>query len=134
MERDASGRLAARRARRCTGGLALDVVAVVAFVVIGRSVHTRGLGLAGLCSTAWPFLLGVGVGWAPILWRRGQGQRLLAGAEVVVATVAVGMVLRVVAGQGTAFAFVLVALGFLGLAMLGWRLVVALLTERRDAS
>jgi ABC-type Na+ efflux pump permease subunit len=33
------------------------------------------------------------------------------------------MTLRVVSGQGTAFAFVLVALGFLGLAMLGWRLV-----------
>jgi len=29
----------------------------------------------------------------------------------------------VVAGQGTAVAFVLVALGFLGLFLLGWRLV-----------
>ena len=33
-----------------------------------------------------------------------------------------GMVLRVVAGQGTAVAFVGVALAFLGLFLLGWRL------------
>jgi hypothetical protein len=34
------------------------------------------------------------------------------------------MILRVIAGQGTAFAFVLVALGFLGALMLAWRIVV----------
>jgi hypothetical protein len=32
------------------------------------------------------------------------------------------MALRVLAGQGTAFAFILVALAFLGLFQLGWRL------------
>ena len=37
-----------------------------------------------------------------------------------------GMVLRVVAGQGTAVAFVGVALAFLGLFLLGWRLVFRL--------
>jgi hypothetical protein len=36
------------------------------------------------------------------------------------------MVLRVVSGQGTAFAFVLVALAFLGLFLLGWRLLARL--------
>jgi hypothetical protein len=35
-------------------------------------------------------------------------------------------VLRVVAGQGTAVAFVLVALAFLGLFLLGWRVVAAI--------
>jgi hypothetical protein len=34
-----------------------------------------------------------------------------------------GMVLRVVAGQGTAAAFIGVTLAFLGLFMLGWRLL-----------
>jgi hypothetical protein len=33
------------------------------------------------------------------------------------------MTLRVLAGQGTAFAFIVVALVFLGLFQLGWRLV-----------
>ena len=38
-------------------------------------------------------------------------------------TVALGMVLRVVSGQGTAAAFIVVALAFLGLFLLGWRLI-----------
>ncbi len=44
------------------------------------------------------------------------------GAAAWLGTVAVGMVLRVLAGQGTAFSFIVVALIFLGLFLLGWRL------------
>jgi hypothetical protein len=40
------------------------------------------------------------------------------------------MALRVVAGQGTALAFVLVALCFLGASMCGWRLVARLVRSR----
>ena len=40
--------------------------------------------------------------------------------------VALGMVLRVVSGQGTAFAFIVVALAFLGLFLLGWRMLAGL--------
>ena len=47
--------------------------------------------------------------------------------------VALGMVLRVVSGQGTAFAFILVALAFLGLFLLGWRLLARLPGLRRSA-
>ena len=43
---------------------------------------------------------------------------------VWLSTVAVGMILRVVAGQGTAAAFIAVALAFVGLFLLGWRLAV----------
>jgi hypothetical protein len=41
-------------------------------------------------------------------------------------TVALGMLLRVVSGQGTAPAFIGVALVFLGLFLLGWRLLARL--------
>jgi hypothetical protein len=44
---------------------------------------------------------------------------------VWISTVALAMALRVISGQGTAVAFVFVALGFLGVAMLGWRLLIA---------
>ena len=44
------------------------------------------------------------------------------------------MVLRVIAGQGTAFAFILVALAFLGLFLLGWRLAARLVTRFRTPS
>jgi hypothetical protein len=44
--------------------------------------------------------------------------------------VALGMILRVVSGQGTAVAFIVVALAFLGLFLLGWRLLSSRLLGR----
>ena len=89
---------------------------------IGRSVHDHGLHVAGLLSTAWPFLSGLAVGWVAVTVLRRPGLSMSTGGLVCVSTVAIGMVLRVASGQGTAVAFVIVALGFLGLTMLGWRL------------
>ena len=59
---------------------------------------------------------------------------VLAGVAAWLGAVAVGMVLRVIAGQGTAFAFILVALAFLGLFLLGWRLAARLVTRFRTPS
>jgi hypothetical protein len=42
------------------------------------------------------------------------------------------MILRVLAGQGTAVAFIIVALVFLGGAMIGWRVVRISTCRRRD--
>jgi FtsH-binding integral membrane protein len=53
------------------------------------------------------------------------------GIAVWLCTVALGMVLRVVSGQGTALAFIVVALVFLGLFLLGWRLLARLAVARR---
>jgi hypothetical protein len=103
--------------------LVLDCCCVLGFVVIGRASHARGESLGGIASTAWPFLAGLACGWLAVgAWRRPLGV-FPAGVGAWLGTVAVGMVLRVVAGQGTAVAFVLVALAFLGLFLLGWRLV-----------
>ena len=100
------------------------------FVVIGRASHTKGESLAGIASTSWPFLCGLGVGWAASrAWRRPLALRP-AGIVVWLCTVALGMLLRVVSGQGTAVAFIIVALAFLGLFLLGWRLLGRLLTRR----
>ncbi|MCO5999020.1 DUF3054 domain-containing protein [Actinoallomurus rhizosphaericola] len=101
----------------------LDLCCVMAFVLLGRAGHSEGETIAGIARTAWPFLAGLLIGWAATrAWRRPAA---LAGTGVGVwlATVAAGMVLRVVAGQGTAVTFVLVSLVFLGLFMFGWRLV-----------
>ena len=104
----------------------LDCCCVLVFVIIGRASHTRGEGLAGIASTAWPFLAGLAGGWlAARAWRRPL--RLWpAGVGAWLGTVALGMVFRVVSGQGTAFAFILVAPAFLGLFLLGWRLLAGL--------
>jgi len=103
----------------------LDACCVLAFVAIGRANHHDGETLGGLASTAWPFLAGLAVGLLVTrAWRR-PAAIVPAGLGVWLGTVAVGMLLRVVAGQGTAVAFIGVALAFLGLFLLGWRAVAA---------
>jgi hypothetical protein len=107
-------------------GLALDFVAVLVFVTIGRAVHAHGLTFEGIASTAWPFVVGLAIGSFGLTVLGLSEASRAGGLVVVTSTVAVGMVLRVVSHQGTAVAFVFVALGFLGAAMLGWRLLLAL--------
>ena len=111
--------------------VALDVGCVLVFVIIGRASHTKGESLAGVASTAWPFLAGLAFGWlAARAWR--QPYRLWpAGVGAWLGTVGLGMLFRVVSGQGTAPAFVGVALAFLGLFLLGWRLLGRLEWLRR---
>ena len=45
-----------------------------------------------------------------------------------------GMIIRVLAGQGTAAAFIGVALAFLGLFVLGWRVVAGIVTTQLQAT
>ena len=112
----------------------LDVCCVLVFVAIGRASHTKGESLAGIASTSWPFLCGLAAGWAASrAWRRPLALRP-AGLAVWLCTVALGMILRVVSGQGTAVAFIIVALVFLGLFLLGWRLLARFLTRQRADS
>ncbi|SPT58616.1 MULTISPECIES: DUF3054 domain-containing protein [Actinomadura] len=117
--------------RNSLAGL-VDVCCVLVFVAIGRASHDEAASLAGFAGTAWPFLGGLAAGW--VLWRVWRGPEALvpSGVGVWVTTVAVGMALRAVSGQGTAAAFVIVASVFLGAALVGWRLVRTV-TVRRDA-
>jgi len=118
---------------RRQAGPALDLAAVLLFVGSGRAVHAHGVSIAGLASTAWPFVSGLAAGWlALVLWRR-SGTSLGGGLALCISTVAIGMALRVLSGQGTAAAFVAVALGFLGATMLGWRVLAAGLRHLRPA-
>ena len=106
--------------------MVLDIACVLIFVIIGRASHTKRESLAGIASTSWPFLAGLGVGWlAARGWRRPLAIRP-EGLVIWLCTVALGMVLRVVSGQGTAAAFIVVALAFLALFLLGWRLLARL--------
>ena len=112
----------------------IDICCVLAFVIIGRASHTKGEELAGIASTAWPFLSGLAIGWAASrAWRYPSGMAP-AGICAWLCTVAFGMVLRVVSGQGTAFSFIVVALAFLGLFLLGWRLAARLMSRPAAAS
>ena len=111
----------------------LDVCCVLAFVAIGRASHDHGESAAGLASTAWPFLTGLAAGWLVTrAWRR-PAAIAPAGLGAWLGTAAIGMILRVVAGQGTALAFIAVAPAFLALFLLGWRVAVTAWSRSRPA-
>ena len=112
-----------RLARVARFAVLIDVCCVLVFVVIGRASHTKGEELGGIASTAWPFLCGLAAGWiAARAWRYPLAI-IPAGVAIWLCTVTLGMTLRVVSGQGTAVPFIAVALAFLGLFLLGWRLI-----------
>ena len=111
-----------------------DICCVLVFVVVGRANHHAGETLAGVTSTAWPFLAGLAVGEvATRAWRRPLAL-VPTGVGVWAGTVAGGQVLRVISGQGTAVAFIVVSVLFLGLFLLGWRLVAQLAAQRSFVS
>ena len=103
----------------------LDVVLVVVFAALGRVSHAEENAVIGAIGTAWPFLIGLAVGWALVRWRSGHWPLTVGnGIPVWASTLALGMVLRAVTGQGTAPSFILVAATVLGVFLLGWRWLV----------
>lgn len=110
----------------------IDFVIILMFVAIGRTTHDHGVSLAGLTSTTWPFAVGWLIATVILVATGRSGKSVEGGLLVWLSTVVVGMLLRVVAGQGIALAFVIVALGFLGALMLGWRFLWRV-TQRRRA-
>lgn len=103
------------------------------FCVIGRASHDESP-LQGLLLTAWPFLGALVAGWGIALaWRRPFAV-LRTGVPVWVVTVAGAMLLRMLSGQGTAPAFIVVASIALGVLLVGWRAVAAMLLRKPGRS
>lgn len=110
----------------------LDLTAVAVFTLIGRRTHEEPLDLGGWWDTAWPFVTGLVIGWVVVaLSSRAWPTRIWHGATVWIATVFGGMALRDMGGQGTALSFVIVATIFVGVTLLGWRLVLWAVDRRR---
>lgn len=109
-----------------------DAACVVGFAAAGRSQHEEAATIAGLLQTAWPFLLALAFAWvASVAWRR-PFAIVRTGLPVWWGTLVLGMVLRVAFTEGGApLPFLLVATGTLGLALVGWRLVVFLVRKLR---
>ena len=115
----------------------VDVVCVVAFAVGGRSSHEEANTVAGIAETAWPFLIGLTIGWILLIAapRRTAARRdplsvYPAGCLLALTAWAVGMVLRLLTDQGLTGAFPLVAAAFLAATLIGWRAVWALVSRR----
>ena len=119
------------RAGPITAAAVADVCCVLVFVAIGRHAHGHGDTVAGIWRTAWPFLAGLAIGLVTVrAWRRPLAV-WPAGLGAWLGAAWAGMVIRVLAGQGTAAAFIAVATAFLALFLLGWR---ALLVTARHFS
>lgn len=113
------------------GALVLDAVFVVVFAVVGRLSHAEGADVVGVLTTAWPFLAGLALGWAAARAWRHPFALWPTGVVVWAVTLVAGMLLRVVSGQGTAVAFIVVAALTLALLLLGWRTVATVVGRRR---
>ena len=103
-----------------------DLLFVLLFVAIGRHAHKDGSSLGGMASTAWPFAVGLLSGWIFIVLTHRTAPARSSGIIIVLWTVILGMILRIISGQGTAFTFVIVALVFLSLFLVGWRTLLSL--------
>ena len=118
------------RTRAVIMALAIDVVATLVFVLIGRGSHNADPTLAGLLVVWWPFLAALALGWLLTLaWRRPLGP-VWPGLGLWILTVAGGMLFRTLSGQGTALAFVIVATVALGILLIGWRGIAAFIRRR----
>jgi hypothetical protein len=114
---------------------AIDLLVVVVFVLIGRRNHGEDGTVAGFFRVAAPFLIALAGAWVASRKRWAAAAHWHYGIVIWLATVAVGLVLRrVVFHNGTATPFVIVATLFLGLGLVGWRVVSGVLTARKVAS
>jgi hypothetical protein len=110
--------------------IAVDVICILVFAIVGRSSHQEATDLLGVAHTAWPFLAGCLVGTlAGRTWRHPFSLR--SGVAVWIGTVVVGMALRLLSGAGASLSFVIVASCFLALLLLGWRTGLQLIQHAR---
>lgn len=117
--------------RRSALLLVVDAVLVVLFAVLGNISHDSGLSPADVWSTAWPFLLGLTLGWWITFSWRYPSNIWPIGVVLVIFTVTWGMMMRhFLTDGGVEVSFVIVATLVLGALMLGRRLGTKYLLPR----
>ena len=110
----------------------LDALLVVVFATFGRGAHSEGLGVAQVWGTAWPFLVGLAVGWAALLAARRDPRPVTSGLLLWASTLVVGMVIRGLGdGRVPHWSFMMVAAIATAVLLVGWRAVAALVVRQR---
>lgn len=110
--------------------MAIDVVLIVLFALLGRREHEHALSVGGILMTALPFLIAYAAmtllsrPWSTI------NKLFPAGVLVWIGTVAAGLALRIAFGSTAAVPFIIVASLVLGAFLLGRRLVTSLVAKR----
>ena len=110
----------------------LDAVLVIVFSTLGRIAHSEELGVMQVWGTAWPFLVGLVVGWVIVLLARRVPVSIGSGVLLWLSTLAVGMVIRGL-GEGRVphWSFMIFAGLVTALLLIGWRAVRAGVVRRR---
>jgi drug/metabolite transporter (DMT)-like permease len=111
----------------------VDALLVLVFAAIGRASHDESP--AGFLLTAWPFLVALLLGHllaALLPARPRRPWSLLWGLVVWVVTVVGGMLLRVLSGDTAQVPFIIVATLTLGVFLVGWRGITALVRRSRS--
>ena len=108
--------------------LLVDALLVLLFALMGRLSHAEDVTVSGVLQTAWPFLIGLLLGWLAVRGLRHRWPReVLDAVPVWLVTVVTGLGLRVLSGTGEApVSFAIVAAVVLGAFLLGWRSVAAI--------
>ena len=114
--------------------IGLDVFFVVLFAALGRRSHEESGAFVDVFETAAPFLIGLAVGWLLVrAWRRPMS--VMVAVAIWPITILVGMIARrTLFDRGTAPSFVVVATLFIGLFLVGWRLVARVVERRRHSA
>lgn len=116
---------------RTTGAFALDAGLVLGFVTLSRLSHGQQIGPDGVFGTAWPFLVGLVIGW--LLTRSWLGTLTFWSAFGIFAcTLAVGIAFRRLTFTGAQPSFVAMAFSVLSVLLMGWRLIAYLELRRRS--
>ncbi len=111
-------------------GLA-DLLVTLVFAVVGRASHHEAFSVAGLAITWWPFAIGAAAGWLICYRLRIRVGSIGGGLITTALAVVLGMLLRLLSGQGVQVSFVIVTSIILIIGMVGWRLVSTIVVRRR---
>ena len=104
----------------------IDFISVLIFVTVGRHTHKDGNTVSGTFTTLWPFAVGLLIGWLLVNRTHRIVTTKTSGLIIALSAVIVGMILRVISGQGIALAFVIVATAFLSFCLVGWRALLSI--------
>lgn len=111
----------------------LDAVLIVVFSTFGRGAHSEGLGAAQVWGTAWPFLVGLVVGWLILLVARRAPGTVGSGVAVWISSLVVGMVIRGIGdGRVPHWSFIIVAAVVTAVFLIGWRAIRAAVLRRKS--
>ena len=108
-----------------------DLVAILLFALLGRRSHDEGSTVTGVLVAAWPFVAGWTIAW--FATRLDRRPRSAAGAlRALVVAVPIALLLRAATDRGIAPAFIVVAVVFLGVALVGRRALLAAIGAGRQ--